>query len=133
MSVVGNSVMVYEKKYKNMYDSFTRDYKQNKETKNYTKLYGILNSLIEKNNIYISQIIKEKNSLDNYEKLTNKKEKILKDMDKEINKNNTLNLEKDTFVLLSKEKNKNIEIYYIVYILFSVILLLLEGSVVLFK
>ena len=133
MSVVGNSVMVYEKKYKNMNDSFTRDYKQNKETKNYTKLYGILNSLIEKNNIYISQIIKEKNSLDNYEKLTNKKEKILKDMDKEINKNNTLNLEKDTFVLLSKEKNKNIEIYYIVYILFSVILLLLEGSVVLFK
>ena len=54
-------------------------------------------------------------------------------MEEEIIKNTNLNMEKDTFVMLSKEKNKNIEIYYIVYILFSVLLLLIESSVVLFK
>ena len=34
---------------------------------------------------------------------------------------------------ISKQKNSNIEIYYMVYILVSVILLLIEGSIILFK
>lgn len=133
MSVIGNSKMVYDKKYNEMYNKYINDYKEYSKTKDYDKLYSILNNLIEKNNIYLKQILNEKNSLNNFEKMLEKKDKILQDMEKNIVKNNTLNLEKDTFVLLSKEKNKNIEIYYIVYILFSVILLLIEGSIILFK
>ena len=133
MSIVGNSKLVYEKKFNNMYNSITKDYNNYFKTKDYDKLNNILNILVEKNNNYIKQILNEKNSLKNFDKNINAKEKLLQKMEKEIVKNNTLNLEKDTFVILSKEKNKNIEIYYIVYILFSVILLLIEGSVVLFK
>ena len=132
MSVVGNSKLVYETKYANIYKTIVKDYNANYK-KNNDKVVTILDNLLEKNNNYIDQIYNSKNSIKNYEKMVSKKELIVKDIENEIIKNNTINLEKDTFIVLSKEKNKNIEIYYIVYILFSVLLLIIEGSVILFK
>jgi len=132
MSVVGNSKLIFEKRYNDAYKSITNDYNLHYKKDN-TKVLSILDSLVEKNKKFVSQIYNEQNSIKNYEKLIEKREKIFKKMEAEIVKNTNLNMEKDTFVMLSKEKNKNIEIYYIVYILFSVLLLIIEGSVVLFK
>lgn len=109
-----------------------KDYNANYK-KNNDKVVNILDNLLEKNNNYLDQIYNSKNSIKNYDKMVSKKDKIVNDIEDEIIKNNTINLEKDTFIVLSKEKNKNIEIYYIVYILFSVLLLIIEGSVILFK
>lgn len=132
MSVVGNSKLVFEKRYKDSYNMIINDYNLYYK-KDYDKVLSILDGLVEKNKKFVTQIYNEQNSLKNYEKLLEKKDIIFKKMEKEIVKNTNLNMEKDTFVMLSKEKNKNIEIYYIVYILFSILLLLIEGSVVLFK
>ena len=132
MSVVGNSKLVFEKRYKDSYNMITNDYNLHYK-KDYDKILSILDGLVEKNKKFVTQIYNEQNSLKNYEKLLEKKDIIFKKMEEEIIKNTNLNMEKDTFVMLSKEKNKNIEIYYIVYILFSILLLLIEGSVVLFK
>jgi hypothetical protein len=132
MSVVGNSKLIFEKRYNDSYKSITNDYNLHYKKDN-TKVLSILDSLVEKNKKFVSQIYNEQNSIKNYEKLIEKREKVFKKMEAEIVKNTNLNMEKDTFVMLSKEKNKNIEIYYIVYILFSVLLLIIEGSVVLFK
>mgnify|MGYP003993101267 CR=1 FL=1 len=132
MSVVGNSKLVFEKRYKDSYNMIINDYNLHYK-KDYDKVLSILDGLVEKNKKFVTQIYNEQNSLKNYEKLIEKKDIIFKKMEEEIIKNTNLNMEKDTFVMLSKEKNKNIEIYYIVYILFSILLLLIEGSVVLFK
>jgi hypothetical protein len=132
MSVVGNSKLVFEKRYNDAYKMIQNDYNQHYK-KDYDKVLSIIDGLVEKNKKFVTQIYNEKNSLQNYEKLLEKREILFKKMEEEIIKNTNLNMEKDTFVMLSKEKNKNIEIYYIVYILFSVLLLLIEGSVVLFK
>ena len=132
MSVIGNSKLVLEKKFKDTYSSFVKDYELYKN-KNYDKLILLLDSILEKNNTLIKNIYNEQNSIKNFDKLLKKRQTIYNKMENEITKNTNLNMEKDTFVMLSKEKNKNIEIYYIVYILFSVLLLLIEGSVVIFK
>tara|TARA_A100000164_G_scaffold179669_1_gene159659 strand:+ start:105 stop:503 length:399 start_codon:yes stop_codon:yes gene_type:complete len=132
MSVIGNSKLVLEKKFKDTYSSFVKDYELYKN-QNYDKLILLLDSILEKNNTLIKNIYNEQNSIKNFDKLLKKRQTIYNKMENEITKNTNLNMEKDTFVMLSKEKNKNIEIYYIVYILFSVLLLLIEGSVVIFK
>lgn len=132
MSVVGNSKLIFEKRYNDAYKGITKDYKLHYKKDN-TKVLSVLDGLVERNKKFVSQIYNEQNSIKNYEKLIEKREKLFKKMEAEIIKNTNLNMEKDTFVMLSKEKNKNIEIYYIVYILFSVLLLIIEGSVVLFK
>lgn len=132
MSVVGNSKLVFEKRYNDAYNMITKDYNLHYK-KDYDKVLSILDGLIEKNKKFITQIYNEQNSLINYEKLLEKRDLIFKKMEDEVVKNTNLNMEKDTFVMLSKEKNKNIEIYYIVYILFSILLLIIEGSIVLFK
>ena len=132
MSVVGNSKLVFEKRYNDAYNIIIKDYDLHYK-KDYDKVLSILDGLIEKNKTFVTQIYNEQNSLINYEKLLEKRDLIFKKMEDEVIKNTNLNMEKDTFVMLSKEKNKNIEIYYIGYILFSVLLLLIEGSVVLFK
>ena len=132
MSVVGNSKLIFEKRYNDAYNGITKDYNLHYKKDN-TKVLSVLDGLVERNKKFVSQIYNEQNSIKNYEKLIEKREKLFKKMEAEIIKNTNLNMEKDTFVMLSKEKNKNIEIYYIVYILFSVLLLIIEGSVVLFK
>jgi hypothetical protein len=132
MSVVGNSKLIFEKRYNDAYKGITNDYNLHYKKDN-TKVLSVLDGLVERNKKFVSQIYNEQNSIKNYEKLIEKREKLFKKMEAEIIKNTNLNMEKDTFVMLSKEKNKNIEIYYIVYILFSVLLLIIEGSVVLFK
>ncbi len=132
MSVVGNSKLIFEKRYNDTLKTINKDFNSYYKIDT-TKVLTVLDGVIEKNKRFVSQIYNEQNSLKNYEKLIEKREALFKKMEGEIIKNTNLNLEKDTFVMLSKEKNKNIEIYYIVYILFSVLLLIIEGSVVLFK
>tara|TARA_B100001093_G_scaffold493964_1_gene536828 strand:+ start:263 stop:556 length:294 start_codon:yes stop_codon:yes gene_type:complete len=44
-----------------------------------------------------------------------------------------LAMEKDTLVLITDERNKNIEMYYIIYSLFILLLVIIQGSVLLFK
>ena len=60
-----------------MYNFKTKDYNNYFKTKDYDKLNNILNILVEKNNNYIKQILNEKNSLKNFDKNINAKEKLL--------------------------------------------------------
>ena len=43
-----------------------------------------------------------------------------------------LNLEKDTLLLITEERNKNIELYYVIYIIFTILLCIIQGSIVIF-
>lgn len=69
-------------------------------------------------------------------KFSSKKDKEVNDLNKilaEKQKNKDLILEKDTLILITNNRNKNIEMYYVVYILFIILLLIIQGSIVIFK
>lgn len=56
----------------------------------------------------------------------------INDIQKQIDNNKSTDLERKTMVLISKQKNKNIEIYYIVYLLFSIIFIIIQMSFIFF-
>ena len=132
MSVLSNNKMVFKKRYETVYESLVKDYNTYYK-KDYDKINDILENLIERNYNTVKEIKNERNKEQNFQTLLNKKKKLLKKIEKQVIKNTNINLEKDTFINISKQKNSNIEIYYMVYILVSVILLLIEGSIILFK
>ena len=99
MSVVGNSKLIFEKRYNDAYKGITKDYNLHYKKDN-TKVLSVLDGLVERNKKFVSQIYNEQNSIKNYEKLIEKREKLFKKMEAEIIKNTNLNMEKDTFVML---------------------------------
>lgn len=56
----------------------------------------------------------------------------INNIQKQIDNNKSTDLERKTMVLISKQKNKNIEIYYIVYLLFSIIFIIIQMSFIFF-
>lgn len=54
----------------------------------------------------------------------------IKEIQKKINQNAALDSERNTLVLISKEKNKNIEIYYLIYLLFSIVFLVIQFCII---
>ena len=77
MSIVGNSKIVFEKRYNDAYKMIQDDYNQHYK-KDYDKVLSIIDGLIEKNQKFVTQIYNEKNSLINYEKLLEKREALFK-------------------------------------------------------
>ena len=94
MSVVGNSKLVFEKRYNDAYKMIQNDYNQHYK-KDYDKVLSIIDGLVEKNKKFVTQIYNEKNSLQNYDKLLEKREILFKKMEEEIIKNTNLNMEKE--------------------------------------
>ena len=74
--------------------------------------------------------IKEKSNFkfdkSNYVKIDQKIQKI----QKQINKSMALDSERNTLVLISKQKNKNIEIYYLIYLLFSIVFIVIQFCII---
>lgn len=62
--------------------------------------------------------------LDNTEYI--KLDKQISDAQKLVEKNIAIDLERKTLILITKEKNKNIEIYYLIYLLFSVLFIIIQ-------
>lgn len=61
-----------------------------------------------------------------------KLDKEINNIQKQIDNNKSTDLERKTMVLIAKQKNKNIEIYYIVYLLFSIIFIIIQMSFIFF-
>lgn len=57
-------------------------------------------------------------------------DKKINEAQKIIDKNSSIDLERKTLVLISKEKNKNIEIYYLIYLLFSVLFIIIQICII---
>jgi len=93
----------------------------------------IFNKLLD-NNIETLQEIESKQK--NNSKYSDSKDDTMNELNrliKSLKDKTDLNLEKDTLLLITEERNKNIEMYYIIYILFIVLLLIVQGSIVIFK
>ena len=58
---------------------------------------------------------------------------LLNEMNDKVNQAKSMEFQRTSKLVITENKNKNMEIYYIVYILFSILLLLIQTAVVIFK
>lgn len=101
--------------------------------KNNSEILKLYNKILD-NNIETLQEIESKQFTS--DKHSNNKNDIINKLDallKDVKKHKDLNLEKNTLLVITEERNKNIEMYYVIYILFITLLFIIQGSIVIFK
>jgi hypothetical protein len=93
----------------------------------------LFNKLLNNNVETLQEIESKQKTTSNY---SGSKDETVRELDHIIRSLKTkkeLNLEKDTLLLITEERNKNIELYYVIYILFTILLFIIQGSIVVFK
>jgi len=93
----------------------------------------LFNKLLDNNVETLQEIESKQKTTSNY---SGSKDETMRELDRIIRSLKTkkeLNLEKDTLLLITEERNKNIELYYVIYILFTILLFIIQGSIVVFK
>ena len=101
--------------------------------KNNSEILKLYNKILD-NNIETLQEIESKQF--SSDKHSNNKNDIINKLDallKDVKKHKDLYLEKNTLLVITEERNKNLEMYYVIYILFITLLFIIQGSVVIFK
>jgi hypothetical protein len=98
-----------------------------------TNSINVLKDLFNLNKDLIKIVNCKKTEIQDKETESTEKMSILNKINDEISESKQLELQRINKLNVSEHKNKNIEIYYIVYILFIVLLLLIQSSVVIFK
>ena len=132
-NIKANNKSSYEairEKNKSRFDSvYTKYYNK----KDYNVLTDLLSELVKNNSNTFDTIITHKKKEEQINNIKTQKDKEYDKLEQELEKVNALNIERETQLMITKERNKNIEIYYTIYILFSFLLLIIEGSVILIK
>ena len=132
-NIKANNKSSYEsirEKNKSRFDSvYTKYYNK----KDYKVLIDLLSELVKNNSTTFDTIITHKKKEEQINNIKTQKDKEYDKLEQELEKVNALNIERETQLMITKERNKNIEIYYTIYILFSFLLLIIEGSVILIK
>ena len=132
-NIKANNKSSYEairEKNKSRFDSvYTKYYNK----KDYNVIIDLLSELVKNNSHTFDTIITHKKKEEQINNIKTQKDKEYEKLEKELEKVNALNIERETQLMITKERNKNIEIYYTIYILFSFLLLIIEGSVILIK
>ena len=132
-NIKANNKSSYEairEKNKSRFDSvYTKYYNK----KDYNVLTDLLSELVKNNSTTFDTIITHKKKEEQINNIKTQKDKEYDKLEQELEKVNALNIERETQLMITKERNKNIEIYYTIYILFSFLLLIIEGSVILIK
>ena len=93
----------------------------------------LFNKLLDNNVETLQEIESKQKTTSNY---SGSKDETMRELDHIIRSLKTkkeLNLEKDTLLLITEERNKNIELYYVIYIIFTILLFIIQGSIVVFK
>jgi hypothetical protein len=106
---------------------------------NYHSDYSVDNTLEAIDNLYeinneLYKIVKCRNDeLQNKEKEHTKLLDLLNKINDKVNQAKSMEFQRTSKLVITENKNKNMEIYYIVYILFTILLLLIQTAVVIFK
>ena len=57
----------------------------------------------------------------------------IKNLENKKRNSKELNLEKNTLILITDQRNKNIELYYVIYIIFVALFVIIQSSILIFK
>ena len=131
------------KKVNNTQNTFLDVRKQNKSEINelYKKcqsnsaFIAVFDKLLDNNIQTLDEIISKQKSISKYSNSDSINELNSKINDLEQKKQNSkeLKLEKDTLILITDQRNKNIELYYVVYIIFVSLFIIVQSSILIFK
>jgi len=103
------------------------DYKSNKDKED------VLEEILQLNKD-VNTIIDEKNKAHETQKtINNETTEVLKEMSNEVDISKKNKIEQSAKAKIAEQRNKNIDIYYIVYVMFILLLLIIQSSVILFK
>ena len=117
-------------KYSQQLNIINNDYNNDFSLDNSNKVLRNLLNL----NINLNKIIScNKTEADRKKKVSTENSEILKQLNSEIEKYTKEQLQRNSKVKITEQKNNNIDIYYIVYIVFISLLLVIQSSIVLFK
>ena len=92
-----------------------------------------LNELYELNNDLYKIVTCKNDELENKEKEHSKLLDLLNKINDKVTHAKSMEFQRTSKLNMAENKTKNIEIYYIVYILFTILLLLIQTSIVIFK
>ena len=132
--ILDMSKNIFEDESKNIYSvektNILNEYDKNYDLDDSNKVLRNLLNL----NINLDKIIScKKNEIDIKKKKTSENSEILKKLNNEIDEHSKLKLQRNSKVKITEQKNSNIDVYYIVYIIFISLLLIIQSSIVLFK
>lgn len=130
-------------KVKNTQNTFLDVRKQNKseiqdlynKCQTNSAFIAVFDNLLDNNIQTLDEIISKQKSITKYNNSESINELNSKINDLEQKKQNSkeLKLEKDTLILITDQRNKNIELYYVVYIIFVALFVIIQSSILIFK
>lgn len=130
-------------KVKNTQNTFLDVRKQNKseiqdlynKCQTNSAFIAVFDNLLDNNIQTLDEIISKQKSITKYNNSESINELNSKINDLEQKKQNSkeLKLEKDTLILITDQRNKNIELYFVVYIIFVALFVIIQSSILIFK
>ena len=108
-------------------------YNKSYNTKDYLKIIDTFSHLLDNNKYTFNNMVLHHNKQSQTDSINKTKNEEYDTLYNKLEKIKSKNIERETRLMITKERNKNIEIYYTVYILFTFLLLVIEGSIILLK
>ena len=93
----------------------------------------VLEEILQLNIKLNSIIINKQNEHESKKTVNNETTEVLKEMSNDVDNYKKNKIEQNTKTKIAEQRNKNIDIYYIVYVMFILLLLIIQSSVILFK
>ena len=131
------------KKVENTQDTFLDIRKQNiseieelyKKCQTNSAFITVFDKLLDNNIQTLDEIVSKQKSITKYTNSDSLNELNSKINELEEKKQNSkeLKLEKNTLILITDQRNKNIELYYVVYIIFVALFVIIQSSILIFK
>ena len=96
---------------------------------------AILNKILDSNLETLGEIVSKMKNIDNKSvpETMRRLDTILNKLSNSEKRNRELKLEKDTLILITDQRNRNIEMYYVIYIVFIVLFIIIQTSIIIFK
>ena len=131
------------KKVENTQDTFLDIRKQNiseiqglyQKCQTNSAFIAVFDKLLDNNIQTLDEIVSKQKSITKYTNSDSLNELNSKINELEYKKQNSkeLKLEKNTLILITDQRNKNIELYYVVYIIFIALFVIIQSSILIFK
>ena len=131
------------KKVENTQDTFLDIRKQNiseihglyQKCQSNSAFIAVFDKLLDNNILTLDDIVSKQKSITKYTNSNSLNELNSKINELEDKKKNSkeLKLEKNTLILITDQRNKNIELYYVVYIIFVALFVIIQSSILIFK
>lgn len=131
------------KKVENTQDTFLDIRKQNiseieelyQKCQTNSAFIAVFDKLLDNNIQTLDEIVSKQKSITKYTNSDSLNELNSKINELEEKKKNSkeLKLEKNTLILITDQRNKNIELYYVVYIIFVALFVIIQSSILIFK